>query len=157
MNEKTINENKSWISKETLQLKELDLTRASFESLFDDEKYNERFPNHVLSRKAMLSALFIKLYSWYPLLDIPARFLTSLMDIDELLANWRHNHALMVQRMIGTKIGTGGSAGHTYLKATTHSNRVFTDLFNISTFLVPTSALPKLPEEVIKNLQFQRM
>ena len=30
MNEKTINENKSWISKETLQLKELDLTRASF-------------------------------------------------------------------------------------------------------------------------------
>jgi tryptophan 2,3-dioxygenase len=37
--------------------------------------------------------------------------LTLLMDIDEMLALWRYRHALMVQRMIGVKIGTGGSSG----------------------------------------------
>ena len=67
---------------------------------------------------------------------------------------WRYRHALMVHRMIGNKIGTGGSSGHSYLKATTEEHKIFTDLFNLSTFLIPRSRLPELPEDVKKNLDF---
>ena len=61
---------------------------------------------------------------------------------------WRYRHALMVQRMIGVKIGTGGSAGHDYLRDTAARHRVFSDLFRLSTYLIPRSRLPKLPREL---------
>ena len=61
----------------------------------------------------------------------------------ELLTLWRYRHALMVQRMIGVKIGTGGSAGHDYLRDTAARHRIFSDLFRLSTYLIPRSRLPK--------------
>ena len=76
------------------------------------------------------------------------------MDVDELLANWRYRHALMVHRMIGTKIGTGGSSGHRYLLATVERNKVFGDLYDLSTFLISRSALPALPAELERRLGF---
>lgn len=39
--------------------------------------------------------------------------------------------------MLGIKIGTGGSSGYQYLHATAQRHRVFTDLFNLSTFFIP--------------------
>ena len=80
------------------------------------------------------------------MLQLPFRLLSGLMDIDETLTNWRYRHALMVQRMIGRKIGTGGSSGHDYLRRTAERHRVFGDLFTLSTFLIPRSRLPGLPE-----------
>jgi tryptophan 2,3-dioxygenase len=70
------------------------------------------------------------------------------MNVDELLTLWRYRHALMVQRMIGVKIGTGGSAGHDYLRETAGKHRIFSDLFRLSTYLIPRSRLPKLPREL---------
>ena len=35
---------------------------------------------------------------------------------DERAANWRARHVTMVERMIGTKTGTGGSSGASYLR-----------------------------------------
>jgi tryptophan 2,3-dioxygenase len=61
---------------------------------------------------------------------------------------------MMVQRMLGSKIGTGGSSGHEYLRRTTEANRVFIDLFNLSTFMLPRSALPVLPAELNQALGF---
>lgn len=61
---------------------------------------------------------------------------------------WRSKHSLMVHRMLGIKMGTGGSSGYHYLRATVGRHRVFTDLFNISTFLIPRSSLPPLPQHV---------
>ena len=98
-----------------------------------------------LSHRATRAALFIHLYRDQPILHLPFRFLTLLVDVDELLATWRYRHALMVHRMIGTKIGTGGSSGHRYLLATVERNKVFTDLYDLSTFLISRSALPPLP------------
>jgi tryptophan 2,3-dioxygenase len=60
----------------------------------------------------------------------------------------------MVHRMIGTKIGTGGSSGHHYLMSTVERNKVFMDLFNLSTFLIPRSALPDLPPDLERRLGF---
>jgi tryptophan 2,3-dioxygenase len=40
----------------------------------------------------------------------------ALLQHDELAAAWRARHVVMVERMIGSKTGTGGSTGSTYLR-----------------------------------------
>jgi tryptophan 2,3-dioxygenase len=41
----------------------------------------------------------------------------ALLQHDELAAAWRARHVVMVERMIGTKRGTGGSSGADYLRS----------------------------------------
>jgi len=53
-----------------------------------------------------------------------------LVDFDEGLMEWRYRHVKMVQRTIGTKPGTGGSAGAEYLM-TTLNQPLFPDLWAI--------------------------
>ena len=107
-----------------------------------------------MSLAAVQAALFITVYRDQPVLQLPFRLLTALMDIEESLTLWRYRHALMVQRMIGVKIGTGGSSGHDYLRRTVEAHRVFADLFQLSTYLIPRSALPPLPPEVKSRMGF---
>ena len=57
-----------------------------------------------------------------------------LVDLDEGLQEWRYRHVKMVQRTIGMKIGTGGSAGVEYLKNTLFKP-LFPDLWAIRTAL----------------------
>ncbi len=140
------------------QFAEHEATRHSFACLFDQHLYGQyqqqgRFQ---LSHKATLAALFIQLYRDEPLLQLPFRVVTRLMDIDEQLTQWRSSHALMAQRMLGSKIGTGGSSGHDYLKSTISSKRIFADLFNLSTYLSPRSLLPVLPASLLRNLGFHQ-
>ncbi len=56
-----------------------------------------------------------------------------LVDLDEGLQEWRYRHVKMVERTIGTKPGTGGSAGTAYLRTTL--NPFFPDLWAIRTEL----------------------
>lgn len=56
----------------------------------------------------------------------------TLTDLDEGLQEWRYRHVMMVKRTIGTKPGTGGSDGATYL-ATTLFKPAFPDLWAIRT------------------------
>jgi tryptophan 2,3-dioxygenase len=42
----------------------------------------------------------------------------ALVDIDEGIQEWRYRHVMMVQRIIGAKMGTGGSSGADYLRST---------------------------------------
>ncbi|MBR0694639.1 tryptophan 2,3-dioxygenase family protein [Bradyrhizobium lablabi] len=107
-----------------------------------------------LSPQAVQAALFITLYRDKPAVQPAFRLLTSLMDIDETLTLWRYRHALMVERMIGTKIGTGGSSGHVYLRTTAERHRIFSDLFRLSTFLIPRSAVPELPPAIQAQMSF---
>ena len=48
----------------------------------------------------------------------PAELCEALVDIDEGIMEWRYRHVMMVQRIIGTRTGTGGSAGAAYLRST---------------------------------------
>jgi len=57
-----------------------------------------------------------------------------MVDLDEGLQEWRYRHVKMVQRTIGTRRGTGGSAGAAYL-ATTLDRPAFPDLWSIRTEL----------------------
>ncbi len=150
-NQATLPENVLKIQKENLLL-----TRSTFESLLNENKHNELIKKgqRRLSQKATLNALFILLYRDEPILNQPYRFLNSLMDIDQNFTTWRYRHALMAHRLLGTKIGTGGSSGHQYLKKAADNNRVYVDILNLSTFLIPRSKLPKLPKDLQRSLNF---
>ena len=49
----------------------------------------------------------------------------------------------MVERMIGRRVGTGGSSGVDYLDKTAKV-RIFTDLWAVRTVMMPKDTLPKL-------------
>jgi tryptophan 2,3-dioxygenase len=138
------------------QLKQNEITKEHFEALFIEDRYSELLKKSEvrLSMKAMLAALFINLYRDEPILHMPFMLLNSILEMDELFTTWRYRHVLMVHRMIGSKLGTGGSSGHTYLMQTVEKHRVFIDLFNLSTYLISRSALPELPDKLKKELGF---
>jgi len=58
----------------------------------------------------------------------------KLVDLDDAMATWRHKHVLTVERIIGAKRGTGGTAGVAYLQATV-SKRAFPELWSLRTAL----------------------
>ncbi|MGA8015695.1 MAG: tryptophan 2,3-dioxygenase family protein [Candidatus Dormiibacterota bacterium] len=60
----------------------------------------------------------------------PAQLCERLVDLDEGLQEWRYRHVKMVERTIGDKQGTGGSAGAAYLR-TTLFHPAFPDLWAI--------------------------
>lgn len=156
--EKTILQNSAALNEnqKKIQLENLKYTRTTFQSLFDSTIHEEMIKNkdRKLSQNAILNALFILLYRDEPMLALPFQIITSLIDIDENFTTWRYRHALMAQRMLGTKIGTGGSSGHMYLKRAADNNRVYLDLFNLSTYLIPRSRLPKIPDLIRAQLNF---
>ena len=138
------------------QLEQLEETHEGFRALANKDSHEKLCADGArrLSHRAMSAALFIELYRDYPALQLPHKLLKHLVDVDELFATWRHRHAIMVHRMIGRKIGTGGSSGHRYLGAAAQKHRVFTDLFDLPTYLIPRSALPTLPPQIEKRLRF---
>jgi len=58
----------------------------------------------------------------------------GLLTHDELFSMWRYRHILMVERQIGSKSGTGGSSGASYLR-TTLDKRFFPELWELRSFL----------------------
>ena len=58
----------------------------------------------------------------------------ALLEHDEHFSLWRSHHIKMVERMVGTKKGTGGSEGVGYLK-TTLDNKFFPELWEARTYL----------------------
>lgn len=140
----------------TMRLKMLGDTDSYFSNIWDENKHNEMMKEGTVrfSYKATVAALFINLYRDEPILHMPFKLLGNLMDMDEMITTWRYRHAQMVLRMLGRKIGTGGSSGHEYLAKTAERHHIFGDLHNISTLLIPRSELPELPPHVKKNLLF---
>jgi len=138
------------------QLVALETTRQNFEALFDRSIYDKllKSSERRMSYDAALASLLIFLYRDRPIFQQPFHVLTALVDMDEWFTTWRYRHSLMVHRMIGTKIGTGGSSGHDYLKRSANQHKVFTDLFDLSTFLIPRSQLPSLPQELQRKMDF---
>lgn len=78
-----------------------------------------------------LQAILIDVYRTNPEIT---QICERLIDLDEGFQEWRYRHVKMVERTIGTKKGTGGSAGAEYLK-TTLFKPVFPDLWAIRTEL----------------------
>lgn len=133
-------------------LSAIERTRSKFEQLFNTKDTHAK--GWRLSRKALQAALFITLYRDEPALQLPSRLLGHLMDIDENFAIWRQRHRLMVMRMMGAKVGTGGSSGADYLSKSAEAHWIFKDFFALSTYLIARENLPQLPDEVRSKLGF---
>jgi tryptophan 2,3-dioxygenase len=138
------------------QLVRFDATAATYASLFDDTAYADlqEQGHRRLGRKAFLAALLINLYRDEPMLHLPFRVLQSLLDVDEGFTAWRDRHALMVSRMIGGRIGTGGTSGHEYLEQTARRHKVWADLYDLATYYIPRTRLPDLPPSVVETMRF---
>jgi aminocarboxymuconate-semialdehyde decarboxylase len=57
-----------------------------------------------------------------------------LTEFDELVVSWRLRHIQLVERVIGVRMGTGGSAGSSYLKLTL-DKKFFPELWEARTLL----------------------
>ena len=76
-----------------------------------------------------LREVLVEVYRNNPVL---AELCERMVDLDEGIMEWRYRHVKMVQRTIGTRRGTGGSAGADYL-LTTLNRPLFPDLWGIRT------------------------
>jgi len=137
-------------------LAQIDSNEKSFLALFEPEEYAGLIENGArrMSQRATLATLFISTYRREPLLQTPYRFIDAIIELDKLIALWRYRHTMMVSRMIGMRVGTGGSSGHDYLMQTAIRQRVFDDLTSLASYLVPTNVIPALPKEIATRLQF---
>jgi len=107
-----------------------------------------------LSAAACRSALFIMLYRGYPILQQPFQLINAVLELDEQLSTWRYRHMNMVHRMIGQRIGTGGSSGKDYLKGAADKHYIFKEFAQLTSFLIERRKLPKLSLEMERKLGF---
>jgi tryptophan 2,3-dioxygenase len=124
------------------------------EIFFENNKQQTTNYKLSLSSSASRSALFIMLYRGYPLLQLPFQLLNCLLEIDEQLSSWRYRHMNMVHRIIGARIGTGGSTGKDYLKAAADKHYIFKEIAQLNSFLMERRKLPALPKEMELRLGF---
>lgn len=103
------------------------------------EEQGGRFRARV--RAAML---FIETYRELPLLAWPRELLDALVELEQQFVVFRQRHARMVERVIGRRTGTGGSAGVDYLDETALRYRIFRDLWAIRTIQLRRAAAPAL-------------
>ena len=109
------------------------------------------FSNLLLSQPPSHTASFsLSLFPIVPLTHPPTHTHTHTPPY----SNRRQRHASMVHRMLGMKMGTGGSSGYNYLKATATHHKVFADFSSLSMFLIPRSSLPRLPKSIEQRLRF---
>ncbi|XP_006917052.1 tryptophan 2,3-dioxygenase [Pteropus alecto] len=137
------------------QMAEFQQRKEILLSLFDEKRQENLLSKgeRRLSYRALQGALMIYFYREEPRFQVPFQLLTSLMDIDTLMTKWRYNHVCLVHRMLGSKSGTGGSSGYQYLRSTVSDKyKVFVDLFNLSTYLVPRHWIPKMNPNIHKFL-----
>ncbi len=141
-----------------------DYEKVYAENLDASEKQNLEFFQNIfsgkeniarsLSAKACRSALFIMLYRGYPLLELPFKLLDTLIELDHQLGNWRYRHMNMVRKMIGSRIGTGGSTGAGYLEGAMQKHYIFRELSQLNSFLIERKKIPVLPKEIQEKLGY---
>lgn len=88
--------------------------------------------------------VFIESYRELPLLAWPREVVEGVVALEQAFTVFRQRHARMVERVIGRRTGTGGSAGVEYLDQTALRYRVFRDFWAVRTMLVRRAALPPL-------------
>ena len=106
------------------------LRRKGFNLPEINEVGEENQENVQLSRIHELERLYHDAEKHYELFLLAE----SLIEYDEMFAMWRLRHVKMVERMIGSKTGTGGSEGAAYLKKTV-DRKFFPELWELRSYL----------------------
>ena len=117
----------------------------SHKSLYPDTNQDARdfLKPAGISHRGRAGLIFIESYRELPLLSWPRKLISTLIELEESMILWRGSHARMVERIIGRRMGTGGSPGVDYLDMTL-KYRVFVDLWSVRTILIKKQALPSL-------------
>ena len=128
-----------------------DADRAALEARYEKEKdYVRAFlkPGEDEAARRLqrvrCAMVFIETYRELPLLAWPREVLDSLVELEQRFVMFRQRHARMVERVIGKRVGTGGSSGVDYLDETALKYRIFRDLWTVRTLQIPRSAAPEL-------------
>ena len=157
--EKSIIESSDYISKEDkeIRVKMLLQNQEYIINSLDKEKHQKEIEEGItrLSYKATIGALMIRLYKDEPILRSPYNLLNMITEMDESFTLFRYRHAQMVMRILGKRMGTGGSSGYDYLMRTVMDHQIFKDLHNISTLMISRDELPDLPQDIKESLGFR--
>ena len=95
-------------------------------------------------RRIRAALVFIESYRELPLLAWPREVIDAIVAFEQAFVLFRQRHARMVERVIGRRTGTGGSAGVDYLDQTALKYRVFRDVWAVRTLLMRKADLPRL-------------
>lgn len=95
-------------------------------------------------RRVRAALVLIEGYRELPLLAWPREVVDGIVALEQAFVVFRQRHARMVERMIGRRTGTGGSAGVDYLDQTALRYRVFHDVWAVRTLQIRRVALPSL-------------
>jgi tryptophan 2,3-dioxygenase len=126
-----------------------DEERATVHARYEQEMASaERWlhPDDAHRRRVRAAILFIESYRSLPMLALPREILDRFVEMEQALLIFRQRHARMVERIIGRRVGTGGTSGVRYLDETAIAYRVFEDLWQARTFLLPSADLPPLED-----------
>lgn len=94
------------------------------------------------TRRLRAAILFIESNRDLPLLSWPGEIIDGLVAAEQSLLIFRQRHARMVERVIGRRVGTGGSAGVDYLDETALRYRVFKEIWAARTMLMEPERTP---------------
>jgi tryptophan 2,3-dioxygenase len=96
-------------------------------------------------RRAIRAAIvFIESYRELPRVAWAREVLDTVLEMEQSMLIWRQRHARMVERVIGRRTGTGGSAGVDYLDQTALRYRVFSDLWTVRSLLLRKPSVPDI-------------
>ena len=101
-------------------------------------------PDRARRSRIRAALVFIESYRELPLLAWPREVVDGVVALEQAFLIFRQRHARMVERVIGRRTGTGGSAGVDYLDQTALRYRVFSDVWAVRTLLLRRDALPKI-------------
>jgi tryptophan 2,3-dioxygenase len=118
--------------------REMESARAFL--LAEDRPEEER----AKASRVRAALVFIESYRELPLLAWPRTIIDALVAFEQAFVMFRQRHARMVERVIGRRTGTGGSAGVEYLDQTALRYRIFRDVWAVRTILVQATLLPPL-------------
>ena len=108
----------------------------------DDPSASEAERAH--RRRVRAALVFLESYGELPRLAWPHALIDATLEMEQSMLIWRQRHARMVERVIGRRTGTGGSAGVDYLDTTALRYRVFGDLWAVRTLLLRKASVPRL-------------
>jgi tryptophan 2,3-dioxygenase len=134
-----------------------DERRAAIHARFEDEKAACRAflaTGDARTDRAHAAFLFLTSYREEPLLRWPSQLLERIIEYEEALRIFRFRHARMVERMIGLRLGTGGSSGVDYLDETARRHRIFGELLAAQSFLLARDRLPPVPHPELLGFRF---
>jgi tryptophan 2,3-dioxygenase len=103
-------------------------------------------PERERTSRVRAALVFLESYRELPLLAWPREVLDAIVAFEQSFVIFRQRHARMVERVIGRRTGTGGSAGVDYLDQTSLKYRIFRDVWAVRTLLVRKAELPPLED-----------